>query len=429
MKDGMPLQASEPFARSLDDRDPLARFRERFHVPEGTIYLLSNSLGLMSTDAEECISRVTDEWKRLGIRGWTEADPPWFHLAESLGARAAQLVGAEPDEVVATGTTTVNIHSLVSTFYRPEAKRTKILADELNFPSDIYALKGQLEMRGYDPSAHLLLARSKDGRTLDEETIIEMMTDEVALVHLPSVIYRSAQLLDMQKLTRAANERGIVIGFDCSHSAGTVPHRLSEWGVDYAMWCGYKYMSSGPGGSAFLYVNKAHFDRGPLMPGWFGYVKDRQFDMRLDFEHARCAGGWQISSPTILGLAPLQGSLDIILEAGIENIRQKSKTITSYLVHLVDELLRDSERGFSIGSPRDPERRGGHVALEVQRGAPELHEALSARGVITDLRPPNVIRICPSALYNTYHEMWRVVRHLREDTGNDQLPALSEVTP
>ena len=403
------FRTDEAFALDLDERDPLGGFRQRFHLPEGRTYLLGNSLGPMSRDAEAGIARVLEQWKDLAIGGWTGADPPWIHLAERVGAKAAALVGAEPEEVVATGTTTVNIHSLVSTFFEPGGGRTKILADSLNFPTDIYALRGQVQLRGLDPAEHLVLAPSEDGRTLDEDAIIDLMTDDVALVHLPSVVYRSAQLLDMERLSRAARERGITIGFDCSHSVGVVPHGLDEWGVDYAVWCGYKHLGAGPGGSAFIYLNRRHFDREPRLPGWFGYVKEKQFDMLLEFEHARCAGGWQISSSPILGLAPLESSIDIILEAGLENIRKKSRTITSYLVFLVDELL--GER-FSIGSPRDPDRRGAHVALEVSDGAQAVHEALARAGVITDLRPPNVIRLCPEPLYNTYHEVWRMMHHL-----------------
>lgn len=404
------FEPTEAFARQMDERDPLARFRDRFHLPEGTIYLLGNSLGLLSRDAERAIGQVVDEWRRLAIRGWIEAESPWFHLAERVGAVAAPLVGARPEEVVATGTTTVNIHALVSTLYRPEGGRTKILADELNFPTDLYALKGQLALRGRDPDTHLVLARSRDGRTLEERDIIELMTDEIALVHLPSVVYRSAQLLDMETLARAARERGIPIGFDCSHSVGLMPHRLDEWEADYAVWCGYKYLNSGPGGSAFLYLNRRHFDREPLLAGWFGYVKDRQFDMLLDFEHAPCAGGWQISSPTILGLAPLVGSLEIIREAGIDAIREKSRTITSYIVALADELLGPELR---VGSPRDPERRGGHVALETDH-AGRIHEALAGRGVIVDLRPPGLIRLCPAPLYSSYEDVWRALHAMAE---------------
>jgi kynureninase len=327
---------------------------------------------------------------------------------------ASQLVGAEPDEVVASGTTTINIHSLVSTFYNPSGKREKILADELNFPTDIYALRSQLKLRGYDPDEALILVPSQDHRVLDEDTIVELMTNEIALVFLPSVLYRSGQLLNIPYLTREAHKRRIVIGFDCSHSVGAVVHKFDEWGIDFAVWCSYKYLNGGPGCTGFLYVNKKHFHREPRITGWFGYVKEKQFDMLLDFEHQKAAGGWQISSPGIIGSSTLEGSLEIMLEAGIENIRGKSKKITSYLIYLVDTLLSGEPYNFKIGTPRDPERRSGHVAVEREEEAWRICEALKSRGVVPDFRPPDIIRFAPVALYNTYHEVWQVVQYLKD---------------
>jgi kynureninase len=400
-------QADEAEARALDARNPLARFREQFLMPPGSVYLMGNSLGPLCWPAERTLERALEQWRRLGVAGWLEAEPPWISLAETMGEAVAPLVGAAADEVVATGTTTVNIHALVGTLHAPEGRRTRILADELNFPSDIYALGGQLLLKGLDPDEHLVLVRSRDGRTLDEEEIIAAMTDEVALVHLPSVVYRSGQLLDMERLAAAAAERGIPIGFDCCHSVGVLPHRLDDWQVDYATWCSYKYLNGGPGSTAFLYLNRKHFERSPLLRGWFGYVKEKQFEMRLEFEHARSAGGWQISSPAILSSAPVLGSLALIAEAGIEAVRRVSLEMTSYLIDLVDRM-DGGPFGVEVGTPRDPGRRGGHVALEVNRDVEVLREALARAGVIVDFRPPNVIRMAPCALYNTFHELWRV---------------------
>jgi len=407
------FEASEDFAKKLDSDDPLAKFRNRFHIPEGTIYVDGNSLGLLSTDSENSVLRVLNEWKTLGIKGWLEAKHPWFYLAEELGAKCAKIVGAEPEEIIATGTTTINIYSLVNTFYHPKAKRTRILADELNFPTDIYALNSIIKLRELDPEKNLILTPSKDGRFLDEDRIVKMMDKDVALVFLPSVLYRSGQLLDMQHLTKEAHKKDTLIGFDCSHSVGAVQHHFDEWNVDFALWCSYKYLNGGPGGTAFLYVNKKHFDREPALAGWFGYIKDRQFDMSLDFEHARSAGGWQISSPAILSLAPIEGSLTIILEAGMEAIRAKSLKMTSYLIYLVDETLSEPPYNFRIGTPREAEQRGGHVAIEHEEGM-RISEGLRARGIISDFRPPNVMRIAPIALYDTYHEIWQIAQHLRE---------------
>ncbi len=400
-------------ARELDRQDPLRAFRRRFHVPREVIYLDGNSLGLLSRDAEAALEKALRSWRDLGIRGWLEADPPWFYLAETLGAQCADLVGAAPDEVVMSGTTTVNIHSLGATFYEPAGRRTKVVADELDFPTDIYALKSLIRLRGLDPAEHLVLVRSRDGRTLDEDAIAARFDDSVSLVFLPSVLYRSGQLLDMEFLTRRAREKGILIGFDCSHSVGAVPHEFDRWGVDFSLWCSYKYLNGGPGASAFLYVNRAHFDRGPALAGWFGSVKERQFDMSLEFEPARSAGGWQISSPSILSSAPLIGSLAIIREAGLGAIRQKSLQMTRFLIDMADGLLAPETYGFSVGTPREDARRGGHVALVHPEGL-RIAEALRGRGVVPDFRPPDMIRLAPVALYNTYTELWTLVRSLRE---------------
>ncbi|MBU7022396.1 MAG: kynureninase [Theionarchaea archaeon] len=402
----------EECARTLDRNDSLS-FRDRFFIPASTIYLNGNSLGLQSQDARQCVQKVLDEWKTLGIGGWLEGDPPWFYYAESLGATASRLVGALPQEVVATGTTTGNLHSLVGTFYTPHGRKTKILADELDFPTDVYALQSQIELKGFNPERDLILAPSRDGRFLDEHAIVELMTDEVALVCLSSVLYRSGQLLDIPYLTEEAHNRGITIGFDCSHSVGVVPHSFDEWGVDFAVWCSYKYLNGGPGSTAFLYVNRAHFQRKPALSGWFGNVKERQFDLSLEFEPASSAGGWQISSPSILSAAPLEGALAITLEAGIVTIREKSLLMTSYLMYLVDEVLSGDPYNFNIGTPREPSRRGAHVALEHEE-ALRICEALRTRGVIPDFRPPNIIRVAPMPLYTTYHEIWQVVQYLKE---------------
>ena len=411
MKDG--ADADDAYPRELDLEDPLVRFRKRFYIPSEIIYMDGNSLGLVSRDAEKSIHNVLNDWRTLGIGGWLEGKRPWFYFAEQIGAMCSSLVGADPDEVILTGTTTVNIHQLVNTFYEPHGSRRKIIADELDFPSDIYALRSILKLRGSNPDRDLILAPSVNGRFLDEDDIVRLMDEEVAMVFLPSVLYRSGQLLDLRYLTEEAHKRGIVIGFDCCHSVGSVPHYFDKWGVDFALWCGYKYLNGGPGSTAFLYVNKRHFTREPALAGWFGYVKEKQFDMSLKFEHSENAGGWQISSPAILSSAPLEGSLNIFLEAGIEAIRVKSLKMTAYMMSLADDILSKSPHNFSIGTPREEARRGGHVAIEHEE-ALRISEALRSRGVVPDFRPPNVIRIAPIPLYNTYHEIWQVIHHMRE---------------
>ncbi|MFX0123269.1 MAG: kynureninase [Candidatus Hodarchaeota archaeon] len=409
---------TENCAKQLDLEDPLRKFRSRFFIPEHTIYFDGNSLGLLPKDAEISLLRVVNEWKILGIQGWFEGERPWWHYGENLGAMAAPLVGAEPNEVAATGTTTINLHSLVSTFYHPKGKKTKILADKLDFPTDIYVLKSQIKLKGLDPDQHLVLA-SCNGRFFEESEIVELMNDEIALVMLPSALYRSGQLLDMAYLTEEAHARDIPIGFDCCHSVGAVPHHFDEWGVDFAVWCSYKYLNSGPGGTAFLYINKKHFNKDPGLTGWFGYVKEKQFDMLLDFDHAKSAGGWQMSSSNILCSAPIEGALAVTLEAGMNRIREKSIKITAFLIFLIDHLLAKNPYNFEVGTPRAPERRTGHVAVEHDE-AFRITEALKSRGIITDYRPPNIIRVAPVALYNTYYEVWQTVQILQEIIDNQE---------
>jgi len=407
-------RVGKKYAQNLDAADSMSKFRKRFFIPEKLIYMVGNSLGLMSKDSDKAIKRIVQEWKLLGISGWLQAKQPWFYYAEKLGKTASKLVGAEPDEVVATGSTTVNIHSLISTLYKPRGKRKKILADELNFPSDIYALKGQIKLKGLDPKKNLILISSTDGYSLDEEKIIKNMTDEIAIILLPSVLYRSSQLLDIPTLCQKAHQKKITIGFDCSHSVGAIPHFFDRWEVDFGMWCSYKYMNGGPGSSAFLYLNKKHFKEEPLLAGWFGYKKEEQFRFSLDFNSAQSAGGWQISSPGILSAAAVEGALKITIEAGINNIRKKSKNLTSYLIYLVDTILSDYPYSFKIISPRETDFRGGHVAIERDEDAWPINQALKQKGVISDFRPPGTIRIAPVALYNTYEEVWQVVQYLKD---------------
>ncbi|HEV2072651.1 MAG TPA: kynureninase [Thermomicrobiales bacterium] len=410
---------TEAYARSLDANDPLARFRKRFHLLPETIYLDGNSLGLLSHDAEAAVLAAMQSWKEQGINGWLEADPPWFTLGEALGGRMAALVGAGPESVVVTGTTTVNLHQMVGSFYRPSGVRRKILATALDFPSDIYALQSQVRQQGGDPARDLALVPSRDGRSVEEEDIIAAMTDDVALVLLPSVLYRSGQLLDIPRLTEAAHQRGALIGWDCAHSVGALPHAFDEWDVDFAVWCSYKYLNAGPGAVGALYVNPRHFGQEPALAGWWGYRKDQQFEMAHHWQGASHAGAWQISTIPLLSSASVLGSLSIFEEAGIDAVRSKSLNQTDYLIRLIrDSGLGNDPYRYRIGTPQQHSRRGGHLAIEHEAAA-RIAQALIARKVIVDFRKPNVIRLAPIALYTTYHELWRAVQVLREiiETG------------
>ena len=408
----MNFQLDEDYALKLDAKDPLAGFKERFYSLPDSIYMDGNSLGLMSKDAERTLNRVINEWKVLGIKGWTGAQTPWISYAEKLGELQAPLVGALPEEIVVTGGTTINLHALVSTFYQPQGKKQKILADELNFPSDLYALNAQIRLKGGDPQNDLVLVKSRDGLVIEEDDIIDAMAEDIALVLLPSVYYKSGQLLDLERLTNEAHRRKIIIGFDCSHSVGVVPHNFSEWGTDFAFWCNYKYMNGGPGSTGSLYVNKQHFGTLPGMAGWFGNNRTTMFDMKGEFDPAPSATAWEIGTTTMLSTAPIEGSLYIMREAGIQRIREKSLEITAYLMHLIDETLSKPPYNYGIATPREPSRRGGHVGV-YHEDAWKINQALIARGVIPDFRPPNIIRLAPIPLYISYHDVWKVAQHLK----------------
>ncbi len=413
-----PFDTSEQTARKLDAQDPLSQYRARFYIPENTLYMDGNSLGLLCRDAENSLQRIFQEWKNLGIKGWMEGRVPWFHFAEKTGEAAAELVGAESRAVIMGASTTVNIHTLTASFYQPESRRTKILSLLPDFPSDLYALKAQIKLKGGNPQKDLILVPGRDGRTLDEREIINRMTGETALVFLSSVLYRSGQLLDLPRLTREARRRGIPIGFDCSHSAGVVPHHFDEWDVDFAVFCSYKYLNGGPGSPAFLYLNRRHFQREPALAGWFGSRKQTQFDMSPDFDPEPSAGGWQISTPPLLSAAPLEGSLRLIREAGITAVRKKSLLMTEYLLFLADEILRPPPCCFQTATPREPDKRGGHIALVHSGEALRISRALRARRVIPDFRPPDIIRLAPSPLYNSFHDIWKAVQHIQTVMDN-----------
>lgn len=399
------------FAKKLDEQDVLKSFREKFYLNPGEIYMDGNSLGLMSKPAERAVHRMLEEWKTLGIRGWLGAEKPWYYYSEELSKGLAPLVGAAPEEVTVHASTTINIHNLVSTMYEPTEKRYKILIDNLNFPTDRYAIESFLESHGKDLETHLKVIESSDGKTLDEDHIIKEMTDDVALILLPAVLYRSGQLLDIEKLTKKAHEKNIIIGFDCSHSAGVVNHQLSKHGVDFAMWSNYKYLNNGPGGASGLYLNKKHFNKPVGLAGWFGSTKEKQFDLEDHLTPSHDASGLEIGTPNLLSMAPLEGSLEIFNEAGIDRVREKSMQITDYFIYLIDEYL--TTYGFEVGSPRESSKRGGHVAL-VHEEAVRINEALKDEGIVPDFRKPNVIRLAPVPLYISYEEVFDVVMALKK---------------
>ncbi|MFW5790659.1 MAG: kynureninase [Bacillota bacterium] len=420
----MEYRADLNYARELDNDNDMMKYKEEFYQDENKIYLVGNSLGLLSKSAENEIIRALDEWREHGVEGWTKGDPAWFWYGEKLGDMTAPLVGAEPEETIVTGSTTLNIHQLLASFYRPEGKRKKILVDELNFPSDIYAVKSQLAQHGNE--SELVVVESRDGRTLKEADIIAAFNDEIAVALLPTVLYQSGQLLDVERLTEAAHEHDIIIGFDLAHSVGILPHNLSETGVDFALWCNYKYLNAGPGAVGGLYVNKKHFDREPGLAGWWGHEKETQFEMSHEFTPAADAGAMQISTLPIISSAPLFSSLKMINEIGIEKVREESLKRTTYLAYLMAENLDTETVDYTVVTPENESRRGGHIAVKFEREAYRISKALKEAGVIVDFREPDTIRFAPSPLYISFEDLYHTVEILADIINNQRFEEMSK---
>ncbi|MDQ6623918.1 MAG: kynureninase [Verrucomicrobiota bacterium] len=408
--------ASEKNARELDAADALAKYRARFYVPADKIYLDGNSLGLLSRDAEESLTRVLEEWKTGGIGGWLGGDTPWFTMAEALAARVARLVGAEAEEVAIANSMTVNLHQLLATLYKPHDTRTKVLIDAHSFPTDRYALRSHLRLRGLDPDEHIVVVPAGDSRFLDEARIEEALANpELQMALFPSVVYTTGQLLDLERICRAARRNGVVIGLDMSHSVGLMPHSLDQWGADFAGWGHYKWLNAGPGSVAGLFISRRHFaadgrvDAG--LAGWWSVHKESMFEMSDEFFPGMGAAALQIGTPAVLSMAPIDGALRPIEEAGLPAIRAKSIAMTEFIIAAADAEL--AELGFSVASPRESARRGGHVSLRHEHAQP-ISLALRARGVIPDFRKPDIIRLAPTPLYNTFGECWEAMQTLKE---------------
>lgn len=403
-------QAGRAYAEMRDREDKLSHTREHFYTQEGQIYMDGNSLGLCSRDAEAAVLRAVSDWKQYGIGIWTGAPTNYFLYHDVIGEKIARLIHANPDEVTVCGNTTLNVHQCIATFWKPTAERYRILIDNLNFPTDRYAVTSQVRTRGMDPDDVIKVIESRDGKTLSEDEIIDAMTEDVALVLLPSVLYRSSQLLDLERLTHAAHERGILIGFDLCHSIGNVDHDFEKIDCDFALWCNYKYLSGGPGAIAGLYINRRHFDREPGLSGWWGNRKDTQFELRDSFEHAGNAGGWQTGTGSVLSMAAIDGALEVYRDLDMADVREKSLDLTAYLMYLIETEL--AGYGFTIGNPREDAVRGGHVALEHPEAA-RINEALKAANVVPDFRYPNVIRLAPVPLYVRYQDVYDLVQRLK----------------
>ncbi|MEG0283774.1 MAG: kynureninase [Erysipelotrichales bacterium] len=400
------LKLGVDFAKELDAENPLAMFRDRFYKKSGEIYMDGNSLGMANKDAKEALLDVMDVWVDEEIKIWNTREGFFFNISREIAKREAPLLNCDPEEIAIMGTITSNIHQIFATFYRPTKERYKVIIDDLNFASDIYAVTGMVEVCGGDPKEAIVSIPSADGRTLNEDDIIAAMDEDVAIIWLPSVLYRSAQLLDMERITKEAHKRGILVGWSLAHSMGAVPHDFRKIDPDFASWCNYKYINGGPGANGGLFINKKHFGTHAGMRGWFGNKDQSQFALNHEFEQDNDANGWLIGTHNMFSMVPVYGALKIYEEAGIHNIRKVSLDMTRYLMFLVDERL--SQYGYSVGNPREDEIRGGHVSVE-HKEAYRIAAAMRDMNVIPDFREPNVVRVAPIALYNTYEEIYQMV--------------------
>ena len=402
-------------AARMDAADPLAKYRGQFHHPlaaDGTelVYFTGNSLGLQPKTVRDYVDQELEDWATLGVAGHVHAKHPWMPYHEFLTAQMANIVGALPVETVVMNALTVNLHLLMVSFYRPQGNRRKILIESAAFPSDRYAVESQIKFHGLDPADCLVEVRPREGeatlRTTDIIETIEKCGDTLALVLLGGVNYYTGQALEMREITAAGHRAGAIVGFDLAHAAGNIPLDLHDWNVDFAAWCNYKYLNGGPGAVGGAFVHERHADCADInrFAGWWGNDKATRFLMGPEFKAIRGAEGWQLSNPPILQMAALRASLEMFDEVGMAALRAKSEQLTGYLESLIGRIVDDR---ISIITPSEPAERGCQLSIRVRDADKRLFEAISTRGVVADWREPDVIRVAPVPLYNTFSDVFR----------------------
>ncbi|SIT89876.1 kynureninase [Pontibacter indicus] len=412
----MNYQNTLAFAQEQDNLDPLKHFKDRFYFPQvngrDAIYFCGNSLGLQPKSAQMYIDNEMYKWANLAVEGHFKGEEPWFNYHKLLTNGAARVVGAKPQEVVIMNQLTVNLHLMLVSFYRPEGKRIKIIMEGGAFPSDQYALETQVKFHGYTPEEAIVELFPREGEhTLRTEDILQSIAEqgeELALVLMGGINYYTGQVYDMAAITEAGHEAGAVVGFDLAHAAGNVPLQLHDWDVDFAVWCTYKYLNSGPGGTAGAFVHERHANNPdlPRFAGWWGHDASVRFQMKKGFIPMPGAEGWQLSNAQILPMAVHRASLELFDEAGMENLRAKSEKLTGYLEYLIDDVQVGKDV-LEMITPRDPQARGCQISLLVKQNARELFNKLMEAGIIVDFREPSVIRVAPTPLYNSFEEVYR----------------------
>ena len=418
----MENKATADFARQLTESDPLGKYRSQFHLPiqangEPYIYLCGNSLGLQPKTTEAAIKQEISDWQKLGVEGHFHAKNPWLPYHEFLTQAMAKVVGAQPEEVVVMNTLTVNLHLMMISFYQPTATRNKILIESDAFPSDRYAAESQIKLHGYNPQSCLLELRPRAGevclREEDIKSTIEEYGDEIALIMLGNTNYYTGQYYDIHKITKWGHSKGCKVGFDCAHGAGNIALQLHDSGCDFAVWCNYKYLNSGPGGMGGAFVHERHHNDKtlPRLEGWWGHNKETRFKMRDGFDPIPTTEAWQLSNPPIMAMAPVWASLKIFDEVGMAALREKAIKLTGYLEYLVNNL---GEEVINIVTPTDPNQRGSQLSIQVKNADKRLYEYITKQGVIADWREPDVIRVAPVALYNSYTDVFNFYKILKE---------------
>lgn len=417
----MTYQNTLAFAQQCDREDPLAHFRSKFLLPKDDkgnpqIYLCGNSLGLQPVTTKQYIENELTDWAKHGVEGHTDAEHPWLPYHEFLTNSMAKIVGAKPSEVVMMNTLTTNLHLMMVSFYQPTKTKYKIVIESDAFPSDKYAMESQLKFHGFDSKEGLVLWTPREGEDLcrfeDLEKIMEEQGDEIALLMIGSTNYYSGQHFPLKKITELGHSHNCMVGFDLAHGAGNIQPNLHNSGADFAVWCSYKYLNSGPGSLGGCFVHERHADNKDLnrFAGWWGHNKDTRFNMRHEFDALSGAEGWQLSNPPILSMAAIRASLDIYEEAGFDKIRAKSEKLTGYLEYLLDELNNDQ---IHIITPRNKAERGCQLSIQVKNADKKLHTKLTKAHVISDWREPDVIRVAPAPLYNNYEDVFEFVERLK----------------
>jgi kynureninase len=409
------------YAKEQDKKDPLASYRNNFRIPKDNqgnelIYLCGNSLGLQPKSTKDYINQELLDWANLGVDGHLEAKNPWLPYHEFLAESSAKLVGAKPIEVVTMNTLTTNLHLMMVSFYQPSTKRYKILIESDAFPSDKYAVESQLRHHGFDDKEGLILWKPRQGEELlryeDLEQILNEQGDDIALVMIGGVNYYTGQFFDLKRIAKLGHKHGCKVGFDCAHGAGNVQLNLHDSGADFAIWCTYKYLNSGPGSLSGCFVHERHAHNKDLnrFTGWWSHNKQTRFNMRHEFDVLPGAEGWQLSNPPILSMAAIKASLDMFNEVGIDKLTEKSKKLTGYFEFLLKQLGEDVIR---IITPENPEERGCQLSIQVISANKTLHHKLTEAGVISDWREPDVIRCAPVPLYNSFEDVYRMVEKLK----------------